>query len=471
MKKLKHNTVKVRDTDTKRFNAIPALKGDGETPHIGPNGNWWVGEIDTGVLAGTPTILCGSQIMTEGESELPTGMVYVTCEGDEIPDVYLGKIAYGTEDITSEALPTGTLYLTYELTINEFTVVLRDADSDEIITTLSLKSSCKSASLRIVHDHVIVLSSEDGEKAYHDMGVGYDEIRFSQSVLSPGESEVSVSYVIPPIEEQAVYVCPADAYKNYPFTFEDLNKGLEIDETAMCKLNGDSGVRKTLVDRAIAGAAMANIPSGSGISPYYLVHKVEDEDALDMASRLDYYFAYTDTHIYLGIREQSRREVDRSNYFIRIGLDMDDYSKAYVLPIGASEYGTNNGSFLSSAKTSVITATDPDFTNNFYWKYCHCKQVSNGGNSTLCSGHTYTAIIRYGIEKEGFLNAWNEAFPSNKIESFPSRIYISVSLGQYSRGSLKVTPFYGTFANAEQIAAYANNCPIVPDIIVMNEEV
>lgn len=37
---------------------IPALKGekgdpgtDGLTPHIGGNGNWWIGEFDTGVKA------------------------------------------------------------------------------------------------------------------------------------------------------------------------------------------------------------------------------------------------------------------------------------------------------------------------------------------------------------------------------------------------------------------------------------
>lgn len=41
------------ETKVKRLSVSGSLKGeDGITPHIGENGNWWIGEEDTGISAG-----------------------------------------------------------------------------------------------------------------------------------------------------------------------------------------------------------------------------------------------------------------------------------------------------------------------------------------------------------------------------------------------------------------------------------
>lgn len=64
----------IRDEDG-NFKPIPAIKGEpgehgsnGITPHIGDNGNWWIGETDTGVKAG-------------GSSEA-SDIIYVTIDPD-----------------------------------------------------------------------------------------------------------------------------------------------------------------------------------------------------------------------------------------------------------------------------------------------------------------------------------------------------------------------------------------------------
>ena len=51
------NIIKVRDNNG-NWLGIHALKGvDGITPHIGENGNWFIGADDTGVAAGGLTEL------------------------------------------------------------------------------------------------------------------------------------------------------------------------------------------------------------------------------------------------------------------------------------------------------------------------------------------------------------------------------------------------------------------------------
>lgn len=50
---------------------------DGITPHIGENGNWWIGDKDTGVASVTPVpYTFGTTDLVEGKSELPTGHLY-----------------------------------------------------------------------------------------------------------------------------------------------------------------------------------------------------------------------------------------------------------------------------------------------------------------------------------------------------------------------------------------------------------
>jgi hypothetical protein len=50
-----NSILKVKDPTTKEWINIPAIKGPqgetGITPHIGSNGNWFIGTTDTGVLA------------------------------------------------------------------------------------------------------------------------------------------------------------------------------------------------------------------------------------------------------------------------------------------------------------------------------------------------------------------------------------------------------------------------------------
>lgn len=50
--------MKVWDSAQQKYVSIPAVKGGkgnaGTTPHIGANGNWYLGETDTGVKATGP---------------------------------------------------------------------------------------------------------------------------------------------------------------------------------------------------------------------------------------------------------------------------------------------------------------------------------------------------------------------------------------------------------------------------------
>ena len=47
---------------------LTKLKGDsGLTPHIGENGNWWIGETDTGVNAGGYTPEKGTDYWTDAD--------------------------------------------------------------------------------------------------------------------------------------------------------------------------------------------------------------------------------------------------------------------------------------------------------------------------------------------------------------------------------------------------------------------
>lgn len=50
--------MKVWDSSQQKYVSVPAVKGapgaDGTTPHIGDNGNWFLGETNTGVKATGP---------------------------------------------------------------------------------------------------------------------------------------------------------------------------------------------------------------------------------------------------------------------------------------------------------------------------------------------------------------------------------------------------------------------------------
>lgn len=44
--------MKIWDETNKKYVDIPAIRGrDGITPHIGANGNWWIGDDDTRIPA------------------------------------------------------------------------------------------------------------------------------------------------------------------------------------------------------------------------------------------------------------------------------------------------------------------------------------------------------------------------------------------------------------------------------------
>lgn len=52
---------------------------DGKTPYIGANGNWWIGETDTGVKV--VNIAFGTEDVTAGSaSPYPEGTLYVVIE-------------------------------------------------------------------------------------------------------------------------------------------------------------------------------------------------------------------------------------------------------------------------------------------------------------------------------------------------------------------------------------------------------
>lgn len=55
---------------------LSSLKGD--PPHIGENGNWWTGNIDTGVKALTFT--CSTEDIEAGVTPLPNGELYFVYE-------------------------------------------------------------------------------------------------------------------------------------------------------------------------------------------------------------------------------------------------------------------------------------------------------------------------------------------------------------------------------------------------------
>lgn len=83
---------------------------DGKTPYIGANGNWWIGDTDTGVKA-------DAESYTETDPTVPAWAkaaskpTYTASEVGAAP-----AYTYGTTDLTagSSSLTTGTLYFVYE---------------------------------------------------------------------------------------------------------------------------------------------------------------------------------------------------------------------------------------------------------------------------------------------------------------------------------------------------------------------
>lgn len=85
--------MKIWDSAQQKYVSIPAVKGGkgdaGTTPYIGANGNWYLGETDTGVKATVPTSLKNPNALT-----IKIGSTTVTYDGSSAQTV---EIADGTE--------------------------------------------------------------------------------------------------------------------------------------------------------------------------------------------------------------------------------------------------------------------------------------------------------------------------------------------------------------------------------------
>lgn len=83
---------------------VPIEQLKGNSPHIGANGNWWVGTVDTGVKAqGAPGEVSKEDLSEYAKTETEEGIV-VRSEDGKIKDIYLRDKLYGhtTENLLAK---------------------------------------------------------------------------------------------------------------------------------------------------------------------------------------------------------------------------------------------------------------------------------------------------------------------------------------------------------------------------------
>ena len=272
----------------------------------------------------------------------------------------------------------------------------------------------------------------------------------------------------------------------------------------MHKLTPVGGAPRVMASRVIQGAA------GTAIGSYYRVTEAATQDKLTQTSIIDYYIAYDDERIYFAIRDIGGFENSiyneiysvRNNYTLRLGLDISDYSRVmtvlmpYSYPSNAEAPNFYNVKYFDAKsatkklelnegvieRLAVYKTTfggdinDEVTTDRVIMEWDTTVQVPDidvvvEGNSNYWK--PYVLYAKYVFKKADLIRYWNEAFGTN-IE-LSNKFFIAMSCSCYGndgRGSIMTigTPFYGTILNSEDITAIGKKCPILPDVIVMNNQ-
>lgn len=119
---------------------IPTTKGeDGKTPYIGANGNWWIGDKDTGISAGGS----GGSSVLEADLKATTEIGMVTngkvyTKGTRLEDIIRDILTtYQKCKLTVTHTPTTTLYDAVTDTLNKITIKADVVKGTENVTNVS----------------------------------------------------------------------------------------------------------------------------------------------------------------------------------------------------------------------------------------------------------------------------------------------------------------------------------------------
>lgn len=114
---------------------------DGETPYIGENGNWFIGEVDTGVKAEGKDGVDGidGKDGVDGKAELYRH--HITCEqvGVAMSTVYFDIISTTATPFTTDTLP-------------KFTAAVRDWSTESIAAPLAVFNDGTGLKVKIYND-------------------------------------------------------------------------------------------------------------------------------------------------------------------------------------------------------------------------------------------------------------------------------------------------------------------------------
>lgn len=112
------SSIKIKDPKTGKWEEVPYFQGepgtDGITPHIGPNGNWFIGDTDTGMPsrgADGYTPQKGVDYFTEADRAAMVAAVIESLGGNPV----FGYVDENNNIIVSGNLADGTYSVKYEL--------------------------------------------------------------------------------------------------------------------------------------------------------------------------------------------------------------------------------------------------------------------------------------------------------------------------------------------------------------------
>ena len=89
----------------------------------------------------------------------------------------------------------------------------------------------------------------------------------------------------------------------------------------------------------------------------------------------------------------------------------------------------------------------------------------------------YIAYIKYEIDKQALISAWNSAFGTS-LTSIPEELYLAVSCANYHANGDTLKPYYGGIMSKPQMDALdaaittgvKKSCPILPHVIKISDD-
>ena len=406
----------------------------------------------------------------------------------------LSETQFGTEDMQEgDFLPYGVFYFVYDKNINFTLDTVSYKVADDVTWGEWVEITGAAVGFGVTADGVVTFATNDinGVKCVEN---SKGNVVWAEDYIQINDVYTS-GHINPEAYGQETFYADASSYMGdvADFSFSKIGK-YGFNEDYFKKISHNE-VSKEIASRAIAGAAIYNTDA----SYYYNVTE-EDSSTINKVSKLNYYFAHTYDKLYLGIEEDASATwtendgtenfVSRCNYNIRLGLDINDYSKCIKFSIaanhGAHTADTNafTTTFYDSRKTGNYGTdegtiiTNMDITKRTFDEY---GKLTGGISVNAVSDSPYMAFIKYEIDKTALISQWNAKFGTSFTE-FPDEIYIAVSCTAYAKDGKTVVsnPFYGSILSKTQMdvlmpttitSGSTKQCPVLPHIIKIDNSV